>query len=48
MKKLTGSKVLQDLKLKPGEKVRIGDTVYLYCPEVYGRGTKWDRVVPTK
>ena len=46
MKTLSGKKLLQDLGLKAGELVRVGDTVYRYDPEVYGRGTKWDRMTP--
>ena len=48
MKTLSGKKLLQDLGLKAGELVRVGDTVYRYDPEVYGRGTKWDRMTPVK
>lgn len=45
MKKLTGNTVLQDLKLRKGEKVKIGNTVYRYYPSVFGRGTRFDMVV---
>ncbi len=44
MKTLSGKKLLQDLGLKAGELVQVGDTIYRYEPEVYGRGTKWDRM----
>ena len=46
MKTLSGKKLLQDLGLKAGELVRVGDTVYRYDPEVYGTGTKWERLTP--
>ncbi len=48
MKTLSGKKLLQDLGLKAGELVQVGDTIYRYEPEVYGRGTKWDRLTPIK
>jgi hypothetical protein len=28
--------------------VQIGSTIYRYTPEVYGRGTKWDRLEPVR